>query len=154
MADTELPTDPHFPTPFAPVLRLPTLLLEKRIRRFAREIKEKPRWWDKVRDPENVARWRREAVEHDAKMVEELWGGDQLYETFLPDPNNEYRQVEKKWPRDPITDAQLCYLFDELRYHADQRDTDTGIYVGANAVRRPASLTAYVYIANGHSDGL
>ncbi|KAL1945621.1 hypothetical protein VTO73DRAFT_1623 [Trametes versicolor] len=127
MADTELSTDPHFPTPFAPVLRLPTLLLEQRIRRFAREIKEKPRWWDKVRDPENVARWRREAVEHDAKMVEELWGGDQLYETFLPDPNNEYRQVEKKWPRDPITDAQLCYLFDELRYHADQRDTDTGI---------------------------
>lgn len=131
MANTEPPTDLHFPTPFAPVLRHPTLLLEQRIRRFAREIKEKPYWWEKVRNPEIVARWTQEVVAHDVKTVKDLWSGDQRYEAFFPDPNNQSRQLEKMWPRDPITDAQLHYLFDELRYHADQRDTDTGIYASA-----------------------
>ncbi|KAJ2968094.1 hypothetical protein NUW54_g13319 [Trametes sanguinea] len=34
---------------------------------------------------------------------------------------------EKQWPRDPITEPQLRYLFDELRYLTTQRDGVTGI---------------------------
>ncbi|OJT09476.1 hypothetical protein TRAPUB_14056 [Trametes pubescens] len=128
MSNTESAKDLHFPTPFAPVLRYPTLLLEHRIRRFAREIKEKPCWWEKVHNPDIVARWTQEIVDRDGQSVKEHWGGERLYEAFLPDPNNENRELEKMWPRDPITDAQLRYLFDELKYHADQRDTNTGIY--------------------------
>ncbi|KAI0773250.1 hypothetical protein BD413DRAFT_540353 [Trametes elegans] len=109
-----------FPSPFAPIYCEPVPLLELRLRRFSGEIKEKPRWWDKVRDPAIVARWWGEVVEHDRKMVDELWGGEKWYAVG----DDEH---PKHWPRDPITEAQLDYLFGELEYDAGQRDAKTGI---------------------------
>ncbi|KAI0822358.1 hypothetical protein BC628DRAFT_1316713 [Trametes gibbosa] len=118
--------DLHFPTPFAPVLRQPTLLLEQRIWRFAREVKEKPCWWEKVHDPDIVARWTQEIVEHDRKLVDEFWVARSAIWPTLP--RRDYEIYDKRWPRDPMTEAQLKYLFDELRYDAAQREPETGIY--------------------------
>lgn len=101
-------------------------LVELRLRRFARTIRDKPNWREKVRDPSIVARWTREVVEHDRTMVEQFWGGERRYDEGAG---------EKQWPPDPITDAQLAYLFDELRYLASQRDELTGISVSVSASR-------------------
>lgn len=43
----------------------------------------------------------------------------------------DYGRGEKKWPRDTITDAQLDYIFDQLKYEASQRDPSTGIFVSS-----------------------
>ncbi|KAI0360307.1 hypothetical protein OH77DRAFT_1585941 [Trametes cingulata] len=108
----------EFPSPFTFILNHPVPLVELRLRRFSREIRDKPRWWEKVHDAGIVERWTREIVEHDRATVEQFWGGEKRR-----DPGS----GEKQWPRDPITDAQLQYLFDELRYLASQRDEETGI---------------------------
>ncbi len=115
----------EFPSPFTFILNDPVPFVELRLRRFARTIRDKPRWWEKVHDAEIVARWTREIVEHDRAMVEELWGGERR----LEEGNG-----EKQWPRDPITDIQLSYLFDELRYLASQRDEETGMSVSEASV--------------------
>ncbi|KAI0634693.1 hypothetical protein C8Q77DRAFT_1054929 [Trametes polyzona] len=107
-----------FPSPFTFILNNPVPLVELRLRRFARTIREKPRWWEKVHDPVIVARWTREIVEHDRACIDELWGGERRFDAG---------SGEKQWPRDPITEAQLRYLFDELRFYASQRDEETGI---------------------------
>ncbi|KAI0822393.1 hypothetical protein BC628DRAFT_1337848 [Trametes gibbosa] len=95
--------DLHFPTPFAPVLRQPTLLLEQRIWRFAREVKEKPCWWEKVHDPDIVARWTQEIVEHDRKLVDEFWGGEKRNLAYTPKEGSnpamgDYEIYDKRWP--------------------------------------------------------
>ncbi|KAI8971296.1 hypothetical protein BD414DRAFT_525426 [Trametes punicea] len=108
-----------FPSPFTFILNNPVPLVELRLRRFAREIRDKSRWWEKVHEADIVARWTREIVEHDRAMVEQYWGGEKRYIEGCG---------EKQWPRDPITDAQLRYLFDELRYIASQRDEVYGIW--------------------------
>ncbi|EIW62540.1 uncharacterized protein TRAVEDRAFT_115077 [Trametes versicolor FP-101664 SS1] len=108
----------EFPSPFTFILNNPVPFVELRLRRFARTIRDKPNWWEKVHDPNIVARWTREVIEHDLTMVEQFWGGERRYDEGAG---------EKQWPRDPITDAQLAYLFDELRYLASQRDEETGI---------------------------
>ncbi|KAI0366059.1 hypothetical protein BV20DRAFT_688499 [Pilatotrama ljubarskyi] len=109
---------PVFPSPFTFILNNPVPLVEMRLRRFSGEIRDKPRWWEKVYDAEIVSRWTREIIEHDRAMVEQFWGGGKRYEEG---------SGEKQWPRDPITEAQLRYLFDELRYLANHRDEETGI---------------------------
>ncbi|KAI0824558.1 hypothetical protein BC628DRAFT_420356 [Trametes gibbosa] len=156
--------EPYFPTPFAPVLRHPTLLLEQRIRRFTKEIKEKPRWWEKVHDPAIVSRWTKEVVEHDQKMVDQFWGGENRNMAYLPQEGTppmrrDHRIYEKRWPRDPFTEAQLRYLFDELKYDADQRDPETGTYRAAvpmvyeaSALIEPALKSAVQDLARSLED--
>lgn len=109
-----------FPSPFTFILNNPVPLVELRLRRFARTIRDKPRWWEKVHDFEIAARWKHEIIEHDRAMVERLWGGEKRFYAG---------KGEKQWPRETITDAQLQYLFDELRYLASQRDEETGTLV-------------------------
>ncbi|KAH9850841.1 hypothetical protein C2E23DRAFT_734061 [Lenzites betulinus] len=89
------------------------------MRQFSGMIRGKPNWWEKVHEANIVAKWRAEMVDQDRATVDRLWGGDGRFE---------YGRGEKKWPREPITDAQLDYIFDELRYEADQRDATTGIF--------------------------
>ncbi|KAH9940145.1 uncharacterized protein BXZ73DRAFT_88835 [Epithele typhae] len=76
---------------------------------------------DKIHDAAIVARWREEMVAHDCENVErEYWpphGG-----------------LIKPWPRDPLSEAQITYIFDELRYEASRRDPTTGIF--ASAIRK------------------
>ena len=109
-----------FPSPFDFRLREPITLVELRMNYFSGKIRSKPNWWEKVHDADIVAKWRSEIVEHDQVVVEKLWGGEERFE---------HAQGKKKWPRDPITTAQLDYIFDELKYAASQRDRETGIYV-------------------------
>ncbi|KAM5540589.1 hypothetical protein V8D89_005620 [Ganoderma adspersum] len=121
-APTSSPWDPvstpdDFPSPFDCSGKLPTTLVELRIRWFSGTLREKPQWWDKVLKQDIVDKWRDEIVEQDAAMVDKFWGGDEL--------NNE--NVKKQWPREEITKRQLNYLFDELRYLATQRMSETGI---------------------------
>ncbi|KAH9848996.1 hypothetical protein C2E23DRAFT_738253 [Lenzites betulinus] len=106
-----------FPSPFTFILNNPVPLVELRLRRFARTIRDKPRWWEKVHNVEIAARWKQEIIKHDRAMVERLWGGEKRFYAG---------KGEKQWPRETITDAQLQYLFDELRYLASQRDEETG----------------------------
>ncbi|KAI0646676.1 hypothetical protein C8Q79DRAFT_1051114 [Trametes meyenii] len=113
-----LPAGLFFPSPFTFINNSPTPLLEFRLRHFSHAIRQKSRWWEKLGNAEIVVSWTREFVEHDRKMVEEFWGGEKRLNAGAG---------EKQWPRDPITEAQLRYLFDELRYLASQRDGATGI---------------------------
>ncbi|CDO73346.1 hypothetical protein BN946_scf185008.g109 [Trametes cinnabarina] len=108
-----------FPSPFEFQEREPVSLVELRMRRFSYLIRSKPDWWTKVHDPEIVAKWRQEMIHEDAEVVEELWGGEKRFE---------HGNGQKLWPRDPISDAQLDYIFDELKYEASRRDEATGIY--------------------------
>ena len=114
---TEILSD--FPSPFEFEQYEPITLVELRMRYFSGKIRSKPNWWDKVKDADIAARWRQEIVDHDRDMVEQFWGGEERYEYY-----------KKKWPRERITDAQLDYIFAELKHVADQRDPDTGIFVG------------------------
>lgn len=111
---------PEFPSPFVFNNRDPITLVELRMRRFSGIIRAKPSWWEKVHDAELVAKWRAEMVEQDRVSVDSLWRGV---------GHSDIDCEEKKWPRDPLTDAQLDYIFAQLKYEADRRDPATGICV-------------------------
>ncbi|KAI0668991.1 hypothetical protein C8Q78DRAFT_1096815 [Trametes maxima] len=104
-----------FLSPFAPVRRDPTPLLELRLRWLSATIQEKPHWWEKVHDPTIVTHWSSEIVEHDRMMVDKLWGGEKWYEVG---------EGEKQWLRERITEAQLNYLFNELECLVGQEDRE------------------------------
>ncbi|KAH9925048.1 uncharacterized protein BXZ73DRAFT_50116 [Epithele typhae] len=86
---------------------------------FSQTVRSKPSWWEKIHNHDIVAKWREEMVEHDRETVEALWGGERH-----ADP----RGMVKMWPRDPLTDAQLKYIFEELEYEASQLDPTTGSF--------------------------
>ena len=69
----------EFRSPFTWTDKHPTTLIERRMRWLSGSIREKPTWWEKVADEDVVAKWRREAIEQDAAMVEKLWGGEERY---------------------------------------------------------------------------
>ncbi|RPD53848.1 hypothetical protein L226DRAFT_563700 [Lentinus tigrinus ALCF2SS1-7] len=108
-----------FPSPFMFEQREPITLVELRMRFFSGKIRSKPNWWEKVHDSSITKKWREEIVEQDRALVDKLWGGE---ERFICEDDS------KKWPRDTITEAQIDYIFDELKYEAAQRDPDTGIF--------------------------
>ncbi|KAI0708785.1 hypothetical protein C8T65DRAFT_576237 [Cerioporus squamosus] len=112
----------HFPSPFRFQRRDPCTLVELRMHYLSGKIRSKPNWWEKVNDAALVAKWQQEMVDQDRAAVEAVWG----LEERLP-----HRYTTKHWPRDLITDAQLDYIFDELRYVASRRDELTGIYAAA-----------------------
>ncbi|KAI0779945.1 hypothetical protein C8Q74DRAFT_1367753 [Fomes fomentarius] len=112
----------EFTSPFLIGKHEPITLVELRMWQFSGKIRSKPAWWEKINDPTIVAKWREEIVEHDRALVDKMWGGE---DRFKPGDG------EKKWPRDPITDAQINYIFAELEYAASQRDQDTGIFATA-----------------------
>ncbi|TBU59748.1 hypothetical protein BD310DRAFT_976300 [Dichomitus squalens] len=123
MSQSELShSELEFTSPFEAVTRNPLTLIGLRMRWFSGKIRAKPNWWKKVYDYEIVTRWRKEIIEHDAAMVERFWGGDEYWKTG---------HGEKQWPRDKITNVQLNYLFDELRYDASRYDDETGIFATA-----------------------
>ena len=74
----------------------PVTLVELRMRRYSRTIRAKRRWWEKIRNPDIIAKWRQEIVAHDHDKAEELWGGEERHED---------RGGKKRWPRDPISEA-------------------------------------------------
>ena len=127
---------PSFTSPFETIIRKPLTLVELRMRRYSGKIRCKPDWCKKVHDDAIVAKWREEILEHDAAMVEQYWGGDEYWNI------GDYRNL-KQWPRDKITDTQLNYIFDELRYEARQYEEETGIFVSslAQLVTTAADLT-------------
>ncbi|KAH9884533.1 hypothetical protein C8Q73DRAFT_770645 [Cubamyces lactineus] len=112
-------TDLAFPAPFEFQEREPVTVVERRMRIMSFYIRIKPDWWMKVNDPEIVAKWRAEMIEQDAEALEELWGGEKRFD---------HGNGEKPWPREPVTDTQLDYIFDQLKYEASRRDETTGIY--------------------------
>ncbi|PIL29309.1 hypothetical protein GSI_09360 [Ganoderma sinense ZZ0214-1] len=119
------PSVPAFPSPFEFNFRHPVPLLELRMSKLSGQIRCKPNWWIKVQDPEVVAKWRAEIVEQDAAVVDRFWGGPKRLEWKLS------ITVEKQWPRSKITDAQLDYIFDQLRFEATRYDAATGIFATA-----------------------
>ncbi|KAJ2970928.1 hypothetical protein NUW54_g12620 [Trametes sanguinea] len=112
-------SDLQFPSPFRFNSREPITLVELRMRKFSGMIRSKPDWWTKVNDPEIMAKWREEMVEEDRKAVQKLWGGEERFR---------HGRGTKQWPRDPITDAQLNYIFEELKYEASRYEERTGIF--------------------------
>ncbi|KAI0323563.1 hypothetical protein GY45DRAFT_602048, partial [Cubamyces sp. BRFM 1775] len=117
-----LPVDLEFPSPFFFKEREPVTLVELRMRTLSGLIRSKPNWWTKVNDADIVAKWQQEMVDQDRATVDQLWGGEERFE---------HGRGEKQWPRDPITDAQLAYIFDQLRYEAGRYDEVTGIFASA-----------------------
>ena len=121
MTDTTATT--QFPSPFEFNFRHPIPLLELRMWKLSGHIRSKPNWWTKVQDPELTAKWREEMVEQDAAIVDRFWGGPKRLEWDLSTTG------ERQWPRSKITNAQLDYIFDQLRYEATRYDAATGIFV-------------------------
>ncbi|KAI0737516.1 hypothetical protein C8Q80DRAFT_1276274 [Daedaleopsis nitida] len=116
------PARTTFPSPFVFNKRELVTLVELRMREASGMIRAKPNWWEKVTEDTTIAKWREEIIEQDRAFVDQLWGGE---------GRMEYGNGDKQWPRDPITDAQLDYIFDELRYEAERRDAHTGIFATA-----------------------
>ncbi|RPD53854.1 hypothetical protein L226DRAFT_548383 [Lentinus tigrinus ALCF2SS1-7] len=109
---------PVFPSPFRFQERDPCTLIELRMRYLSGKIRAKPNWWEKINDATLVSKWRQEMVDQDRAAIEKVWGLEE--ESTL-----------KHWPRDLVTDTQLDYIFDELRYVASRRDEATGIYAAS-----------------------
>ena len=126
--------DTKFPSPFDFNDFPPITLVELRMRFYSGKIRSKPLWWEKVHDPAIVARWRAEIVENDRIAVEKFWGGDEQFEVG---------DGEKQWPRDPISDAQLDYILDEIKHEASKRDEETGIFVGVQSCVHPDECLAH-----------
>ena len=116
-------TRPTFPAPYRFNDFPPITLVEIRMRFYSGKIRAKPRWWEKVHDPEIVAKWRAEIIGSDQESVDYWWGGETRFE------EGDIYGKPKQWPREPITDAQLDYIIDELKYEASKRDQGTGIFV-------------------------
>nr|QDK64581.1 histidine kinase Sln1p [Ganoderma lucidum] len=108
-----------FPSPFEFQICKPVTLVELRMRQFSGKVRQKTHWWEKVFNTDIASKWREEMVEQDRVLVDMFWGGEERFEAG---------NGEKKWPRDPITAAQLDYIFDELRYHASQLAKGDRIY--------------------------
>ncbi|TFK89593.1 hypothetical protein K466DRAFT_584455 [Polyporus arcularius HHB13444] len=106
-----------FPSPFEFNARDPITLVELRMHILSGLIRQKPRWWEKVLDDELVAKWRAEMVENDRVAREKEW-----------DDSGEDVYGARRWPRDALTDAQLDYVFAELKHVAGERDEKTGIH--------------------------
>ncbi|KAH9915922.1 uncharacterized protein BXZ73DRAFT_92541 [Epithele typhae] len=114
-----------FLTPFDYNYIDPITLVETRMRYYSGKIRAKPLWWEKIHDSTIAAKWRAEMVEHDRVTHDGLWGGERRF-----DEDDEEGHA-KKWPRDPLTDAQIEYIFDELVYEASVLDPSTGIFASA-----------------------
>ncbi|KAH9940141.1 uncharacterized protein BXZ73DRAFT_43264 [Epithele typhae] len=97
------------------------------MRSYSGKIRSKPLWWEKIHDATIVARWREEMVAHDCENVERYWGGAHRFRLYMKRP-------KEPWPRDPLSETQITYIFDELRYEAARRDPATGIF--ASAIRK------------------
>ena len=117
----------EFPSPFDFRNREPVTLVELRMRFYSGKIRAKPLWWEKVRDEGIVAKWRAEIVENDGEMVERFWGGEKRTNEVMETDDGDHRA--KPWPREPISEAQLDYIVEELRYEAGRRDEETGAFV-------------------------
>lgn len=96
-----------FRTPYEFHKRDPVTLVELRMRKLSNIIRQKPRWWEKLNDNALVARWRA---------------------TFVKLDQRNRQNMVALWPGD-ITDAQLDYVFDELKWVASQLESTTGIHV-------------------------
>ncbi|KAI1790084.1 hypothetical protein LXA43DRAFT_1018230 [Ganoderma leucocontextum] len=119
-------TTPRFPTPFEFNFRYPIPLIELRMWRLSGQIRSKPNWWNKVQDPDLAVKWRKEMVEQDAAIVDRFWGGPKRFESDVIATGDKWQ-----WPRSKITDPQLDYIFDQLRYEATRYNSTTGIFAAA-----------------------
>lgn len=135
--ETENQTRRSFPSPYDFHNNDPITLVEVRMRFFSGKIRTKPVWWKKVHDSEIVAKWRAEITERDKREVENDWGGDKYWYVKYGKSAGKMKGRPKRWPREPITEAQLDYIIEELKYDATQRGDDTGIFV------RSISFTLY-----------
>ena len=113
-------TEREYPSPFEFHRCQHLTLVELRMRYFSGKVRNHRCWWEGIRDSELVSTWRKDMVNEDQAMVDKFWSGEERLK---------HGDGKKLWPRDPITDAQLDYIFDELKYDADRRDEATGIYV-------------------------
>ena len=130
MADSE---EREFPSPFDFNAFAPVTLVELRMRILSGVIRAKHLWWEKVHDSEIVAKWRAEIVEQDRVAVERLWGGEERMKDTVYIGGQGH---PKQWPRDPINDTQLDYIFKELKWAASRRDEATGIFVRSELICR------------------
>ncbi|KAH9925687.1 uncharacterized protein BXZ73DRAFT_91092 [Epithele typhae] len=92
---------------------------------YSGKIRAKPLWWEKIRDSAVAAKWRAEMIDHDRATHDGFWGGERRSD----ESDKEGRA--KKWPRDPLSDGQIEYIFDELVYEASVREKTTGIFASA-----------------------
>ncbi|KAH9923935.1 uncharacterized protein BXZ73DRAFT_50735 [Epithele typhae] len=100
------------------------------MRGYSGKIRSKPLWWEKIHDATVVARWREEMIAHDRENVERYWGGAHRFRLYMKKPKEGYwfDGLVKLWPRDPLSEVQIGYIFDELLYEATRRDPTTGIF--------------------------
>ena len=120
-----------FPSPYDFHNNDPITLVEVRMRFFSGKIRTKPAWWKKVHETKIVAKWRGEIAEGDKRKVENDWGGDKYWYVKYGKSAGKMKGRTKRWPREPITEAQLDYIIEELKYEATRRDDETGIFVSS-----------------------
>ena len=126
-------SSPRFPSPYIFHRRDPLTLVERSLLGL---IRQKPRWWEKVQDEALVAKWRAEMVELDRIACAQEWKPIALrpeeHGWFDEDENCWYDPPRnKRWPSKNVTDAQLDYVFAELRWAASQVEHNTGIHVSS-----------------------
>ncbi|KAF9789747.1 hypothetical protein BJ322DRAFT_554021 [Thelephora terrestris] len=80
----------------------PRTVIEMRMCALSNAIREKPNWWEQIKDPVLVRKWMREAVDQQ---------------------RNEYRIRQLRW-------KMVNYVFQELHGYASLRDPNAGIEAG------------------------
>ncbi|KDQ59187.1 hypothetical protein JAAARDRAFT_33915 [Jaapia argillacea MUCL 33604] len=149
-------TQPHakhveFPSPFTAGNDMDFLTLKEfRLWTLTSQILEKPNWWQKVHDETIVAKWRKEFIDQDVDMVRTMWRvktREEINAAIAEAAAGGHDEVDwqefrrKRWPRDPLNEVQLDYIFDNLRWLAEQRDVNTGIQAtGINRVYQSLEL--------------
>lgn len=81
----------------------PRTIVELKMCALSNRIREKPDWWEKIKDEAIVGKWREEALEQGEDEENPEW-------SFTPEMAN--------------------YVLEELQGYADLRDPETGIEVG------------------------
>ncbi|KAI0742038.1 hypothetical protein C8Q80DRAFT_1357212 [Daedaleopsis nitida] len=129
---------PEFKLPYEFHPRAPATLVELRMMKLSTMVRAKPRWWEKIHDDNLVAKWRAEMIELDRTAIYKNWDDSRKEQ----EDYDEDEPTTKSWPTQPITVAQLDYVFHEPRYAASQRDEATGIHAApVHAQHSNPSLT-------------
>ena len=97
---------------------------------------------------ENLAKWRAEMVAYDGAKVQDVWRDPvELWEEEMGEQATGVRDLgkgndkwtTKRWPRDRLTDAQLDYIFAELKHAASLVKEETGIHVSTERCQSPVT---------------
>ena len=106
-------------------------------------IREKPRWWEKIKEPEIMARWKKEVLKQQEPLPRYRQLTEAMVRVSVMVNNDHYGTIIR----------QVDYVLDELHGYASLRDRETGIEVGAFSTFACDSLTSRFRLDRSNKSG-